>query len=94
MHRSLTKRIISLSIFWIVLALVATGLLLGRLYSQHIEEHYDAHVFTHVEELIAAVKTERGPASRTHGPALSSAQLGMVLADSQRRPAAAEVGLA
>jgi len=58
MHRSLTKRIISLSIFWIVLALVATGLLLGRLYSQHIEEHYDAHVFTHVEELIAAVKTD------------------------------------
>jgi len=58
MHKSLTRRIISLSIFWIVLALVATGLLLGSLYSDHIEEHYDAHVFTHVEELVAAVRTD------------------------------------
>jgi signal transduction histidine kinase len=59
MHKSLTKRIITLSIFWIVLALVATALLLGRFYRSHIEEHYDAHVFTHVEELIAAV--DSGP---------------------------------
>lgn len=57
MHRSLTKRIIALSIFWIVIALVATALLLGRFYRSHIEEHYDSHVFTHVEELIAAVET-------------------------------------
>ncbi|MCW8873311.1 MAG: ATP-binding protein [Xanthomonadales bacterium] len=58
MHKSLTKRIISLSIFWIILALLATALLLGQLYRDHIEEHYDAHVFTHVEELIAAVRTD------------------------------------
>ena len=57
MHKSLTKRIITLSIFWIVLALLFTALLLGRFYRTHIEEHYDAHVFTHVEELIAAVET-------------------------------------
>jgi signal transduction histidine kinase len=58
MHRSLTKRIISLSIFWIFLALLATGFLLSQFYQHHIEDHYDAHVFTHVEELIAAVHTD------------------------------------
>lgn len=58
MHRSLTKRIIALSIFWIILALLATALLLSRFYRDHIEEHYDAHVFTHVEELVAAVRTD------------------------------------
>ena len=57
MHRSLTNRIIILSVFWIVIALVVTALLLGRFYRLHIEEHYDSHVFTHVEELIAAVDT-------------------------------------
>lgn len=60
MEKSLTKRIITLSIFWIVIALVATAILLGRFYLQHIEEHYDAHVFTHVEELVAAVETSPG----------------------------------
>jgi signal transduction histidine kinase len=57
MNKSLTKRIITLSIFWIVIALVATAVLLGRFYLDHIEEHYDAHVFTHVEELVASVET-------------------------------------
>ena len=57
MRKSLTGRIIFLSVFWIVLALLATALLLGRLYRDHIEEHYDAHVFTHVEELVAAIET-------------------------------------
>ena len=57
MHRSLTNRIIILSVFWIVIALVVTALLLGRFYRSHIEEHYDSHVFTHVEELIAAIET-------------------------------------
>jgi signal transduction histidine kinase len=57
MGKSLTKRIITFSIFWIVIALVATAILLGQFYLQHIEEHYDAHVFTHVEELVAAVET-------------------------------------
>ncbi len=57
MHRSLTKRIITLSIFWIVVALVFTALLMGRFYRQHIEEHYDNHVLTHVEELVASIET-------------------------------------
>ena len=57
MHRSLTNRIIILSVFWIVIALLVTALLLGRFYRSHIEEHYDSHVSTHVEELIAAIET-------------------------------------
>ncbi len=61
MGKSLTKRIITFSIFWIVITLLVTAVLLGRFYRQHIEEHYDAHVFTHVEELVAAVET--GPDS-------------------------------
>lgn len=55
--RSLTKRVISLSLLWIAIALVVTAVLLSRFYRQHIEEHFDAHVFTHVEELVAAVET-------------------------------------
>ena len=57
MRRSLTRRIITFSIFWIVIALLATAFLLTRFYREHIEQHYDAHVFTHVEELIAAVES-------------------------------------
>ena len=59
MRKSITTRIIVMSIIWIVLALLVTALILGRLYRDHIEEHFDAHVFTHVEELVAAV--EAGP---------------------------------
>jgi signal transduction histidine kinase len=58
MRRSLTRRIISMSIFWIILALLATALLLAQFYRDHIQEHYDAHIFTHVEELIAAIRTD------------------------------------
>ena len=57
MDRSLTKRIITLSIFWIVITLVVTAAVLEHFYTRHIEEHYDEHVFTHVEELVAAVET-------------------------------------
>jgi signal transduction histidine kinase len=57
MHKSLTRRIITFSVFWIVIALVFTGILMGRFYRQHTEGHYDDHVFTHVEELVAAVQT-------------------------------------
>ena len=55
MSKRLTTRIIILSVFWIVIALAATAALLSWLYRDHIEQHYDGHVFTHVEELIAAV---------------------------------------
>jgi len=55
MRNRLTTRIIVLSIFGIVATLLVTALLITWLYRDHIEQHYDAHLFTHVEELIAAV---------------------------------------
>jgi signal transduction histidine kinase len=58
MRRSLTARIISLSVIWIVVALLVTAMILNILYQQHIEEHYDAHVFTHLEELVAAIESD------------------------------------
>ena len=66
MHKSLTSRVIFLSIFWIIFALLATALLLGRLYRDHIEEHYDAHVFSHLEELVAAIETSPEGDRRLH----------------------------
>jgi len=57
MRKSLTIRIIGMSIIWIVLALFVTTFILGSFYRDHIEDHFDAHVFTHVEELVAAVET-------------------------------------
>ena len=54
--KSLTLRISFLSIFWIAMALLFTALLLRYLYRDHISSHFDAHVFTHVEELVGAVK--------------------------------------
>lgn len=40
------------------MALLATALILTNLYQDHIEEHYDAHVFTHLEELVAEVEID------------------------------------
>ena len=52
--RSLSTRIILLSGNWIIAALVASALLLTYFYRDHVEEHYDAHVDMHLEELIGA----------------------------------------
>lgn len=52
--KSLTLRIIILSGFWIILALVLTAMLLLYYYRDHIAKHYDAHVFMHLEEMVAA----------------------------------------
>lgn len=57
MRNSLTFRISALSIIWIVMALLVTAFLLRGLYREHIEIHYDAHVFSHVEELVSAIET-------------------------------------
>ena len=62
--KSLTRRIIVLSIFWIVVALLATAFLLTHFYREHIQHHFDAHVLTHVEELIASVETTPDGATR------------------------------
>lgn len=58
MLKRLTTRLVVLSIGWIVLGLLGTALVLSWLYRDHIAQHYDAHVFTHVEELIAAVAVD------------------------------------
>lgn len=60
MRKSITIRIVATSIIWIVLALLITTLTLGGLYRDHIEGHFDAHVLSHVEELMAAVETSSG----------------------------------
>jgi signal transduction histidine kinase len=54
LSKSLTFRIIALSGFWIVMALILTALLLLFYYRDHIAKHYDAHVFMHLEEMVAA----------------------------------------
>jgi signal transduction histidine kinase len=54
--RSLTFRIITLSAVWIFIALFATGGLLLHYYQGHVEDHYDAHVFMHLEEMAAATR--------------------------------------
>ena len=58
MRSGLTSRIIILSIFWIVITLIVTVLLITWLYRDHIEQHYDSHLFTHVEELVAAARVD------------------------------------
>ena len=54
LSKSLTFRIIALSSFWIVMALVLTASLLGYYYRDHIANHYDAHLFMHLEEMVSA----------------------------------------
>jgi signal transduction histidine kinase len=54
--KSLTFRILLLSSIWIALALIVTGLMLLTFYRAHIEEHYDAHVRMHMEELVSAAQ--------------------------------------
>jgi signal transduction histidine kinase len=54
LRNSLTFRIISLSGFWILMALLLTALLLLFYYRDHISKHYDAHVFMHLEEMVSA----------------------------------------
>ena len=58
LRNSLTFRLISLSVGWIALALITTGLMLTYFYRDHIEEHYDAHVFSHLKELVEASHIE------------------------------------
>jgi len=49
------------------MALLATALILTNLYRDHIAEHYDAHVFRHLEELVAAVEIDQLGNLQMHG---------------------------
>ncbi len=54
--KSLRFRIILLSGTWILMALVGTGAVLLGFYQDHIENHYDAHVLMHMEEMVSAAR--------------------------------------
>ena len=53
-RRRLAFRIIVLSSFWIIIALIFTAVMLVSNHHEHTAEHYDAHVRMHMEELIGA----------------------------------------
>jgi signal transduction histidine kinase len=53
-HRSLRLRLVLASALWIVLILAAAGVLLTLLFRGHIERRFDAQLYDHMEELIAA----------------------------------------
>ena len=57
LRRTLAFRIIVLSGLWIIMALIGVAALLMHYYSDHIANHYDAHVFMHLEELVSASQT-------------------------------------
>lgn len=54
MRNSLSLRIITSGIIVVTLTLLATTLLLVYLFREHIEQHFDALLFDHIEELVAA----------------------------------------
>lgn len=53
--RSLSTRIITLSGTWVIAVMVVSALLLIYFYRDHVEQHYDAHVNMHLEELTGAI---------------------------------------
>jgi signal transduction histidine kinase len=69
MRKSLALRIILLTGFWIALALISTAMMLWFFYRSHIEEHYDAHVHMHMEEMVAAARlNEDGSLALAYAP--------------------------
>ncbi len=59
MKNSLLKRTVLLSGVWIAITLLTGGLMLRYLYRDHISSHFDAHVFSHVEELVSAILVDK-----------------------------------
>jgi signal transduction histidine kinase len=52
--KTLTFRLIATSIVWVVLSLTCAGLLLAKLFGDHIERRFDLELFEHIEELTAS----------------------------------------
>lgn len=52
--RSLTSRLILSSAAWLIATLLVSGLLLLLLFRDHIERRFDAMLYDHLEELVAA----------------------------------------
>ena len=67
---SLTFRLIVTSAIWVTITLVAVAVLLTLFFQSHVEEHFDAFLFDHLEENIAAARlNEKGEFYLTWVPA-------------------------
>jgi signal transduction histidine kinase len=52
--KSLSFRLFTTSVTWVLMALTVVGVLLILMFQHHIEEHFDAFLYDHLEENIAA----------------------------------------
>jgi signal transduction histidine kinase len=52
--KSLSFRLFATSVAWVLMALAVVGVLLILMFQHHIEEHFDAFLYDHLEENIAA----------------------------------------
>jgi hypothetical protein len=55
-RNTLTFRLVITSIAWVTLTLAIVAVLLTILFQRHIEEYFDAFMFDHIEESIAAAR--------------------------------------
>ncbi len=55
-RNTLTFRLVITSLAWVTLTLVIVAILLTILFQRHIEEYFDAFMFDHMEESIAAAR--------------------------------------
>jgi signal transduction histidine kinase len=69
-RNTLTFRLVVTSIAWVTLTLAIVAVLLTLLFQRHIEEYFDAFMFDHMEESIAAARiSEQGQLFLTWIPA-------------------------
>ncbi|MBT8128540.1 MAG: HAMP domain-containing histidine kinase [Gammaproteobacteria bacterium] len=69
-HNTLTARLVITSVAWVTLTLAIVAVLLTILFQRHIEEYFDAFMFDHMEESIAAARiNEQGQLFLTWIPA-------------------------
>lgn len=53
-RNSLTFRLVVTSVVWVTLTLAVVAILLSLMFQRHVEEHFDAFLFDHLEENVAA----------------------------------------
>ena len=69
-RNTLTSRLVITSVAWVTLTLAIVAVLLTILFQRHIEEYFDAFMFDHMEENIAAARiNEQGQLYLTWIPA-------------------------
>jgi signal transduction histidine kinase len=52
--KTLTFRLVATSIVWVALSLTCAGLLLAKLFGDHLERRFDLELYEHIEELAAS----------------------------------------